>query len=96
MGMVSGILLVIVAAGLAALAAAIRARANPQSPFPLWTNPPNRPVRANLMQGAAGGLMLWGTVAIIQGVGPAGLLVIIPVWLPAILVMLHHNRRLAA
>ncbi|WP_255579614.1 hypothetical protein [Cryobacterium sp. PAMC25264] len=40
--------------------------------------------------------MLWGTVAIIQGVGPAGLLVIIPVWLPAVLVMLRHNRRLAA
>jgi len=94
--MVLGILLVTVASVLATCAAVIRARANPRSPFPFWTNPPNRPVRANLLQGGAGGLMVWGTVAIMHEVGYGGLLVVIPVRLPAVLVMLRHNRSVAA
>lgn len=93
---VIGILLIVAAAVLAARSALIRARANPRSPFPLWKNPPNRPVRANLLQGAAGGLGVLGTVAIIQVVGYVGLLAIVPIWLPAVLVMLRHNRLVSA
>ena len=91
-----GILLIVVAAVLAVQSALIRARTNPRSPFPFWKNPPNRPVRANLLQGAAGGLGVLGTVALIQVVGYVGLLAIIPIWLPAMLVMLRHNRRVSA
>lgn len=90
------IVLLVMSSALAALSSVIRARANPQSPFPLWTNPPNRPARANLMQGVAGGLTVVGAVLLVQVVGVTGLLVIIPVWLPATVVMLRHNRHLAA
>jgi hypothetical protein len=96
MAIVMGILSCLVGAILAAQSARIRARANPSVPLPVWTTPPNRPVRANLLQGAAGGLMVLGTVLIIQVVGYAGLLVMLPFWLPAILVMLRHNRLVAA
>lgn len=93
---VLGILLLAAASALFTAAVRIRARANPHYRFPIWSNPPRRPARANLLQGLAGASLVLGGVVLFPVLGYYTALLFVPVTVAPALVMLRHNRSLVA
>lgn len=93
--LITGVVLALLAAVLLTRSAIEMSRAN-SGPFPAWSNPPQRPRGALVSRAAGAGLAVLGGAVAGVSIGYWAVLVVVLSFVGALVVMVDHNRRVAA